>query len=290
MKYLFISLITIILFSFNSCDKNTKAEVPAFLYVDSIEIKINKASEGAPTHNITELWVYSDGKAVGVFNKGELIPIIIDDYKNPKIEIFAGIRANGSRSEIETYYLLNEILINKPLIPGEIDTISAVFQYEPDTKFVFVEDFENGNIFLKDLDGDKNTNIVNSSIDPATGKLCGRIELTEDKSVIAVTSSQEYFDLPKNTGNKVYLEIDYKNNTEFYIGIIGKEFDGTSHKVDIIFLKQKEDWNKLYLNLTNTIQNSALNSYQIYFRANHNDENTTSVIQLDNIKLLYLGR
>jgi hypothetical protein len=290
MRYFLIALLPILFFINYSCNIDSKANIPTYIYIDTIGIKINKYIEGAATHKITDLWVYSDGKAVGVFNIKQLIPILATDYSHPKIQIFAGIRTNGSKSEVETYYLLDDILIEKELISGEIDTLSAMFQYEEETKFVFNEDFENGNIFAKDLDNDKKTKIINSTSDIVSGKYCGRIDLNEENSIIDVTSLQEYYDLPIDKGNKVYLELDYKNNVEFYIGLIGKEVNGSSHKVDIIYLNKKEKWNKIYINLTTTILNSSLNSYKIYFRAKHNTENETSTIQLDNIKLLYLGR
>jgi len=290
MRYLLIALLPFLFFLNYSCNIDNKADLPAYLYIDSVGIKINKSIEGAPTHKITDLWVFSDGKAVGVFNSNQLIPILADNFSQPKIQIFAGIRANGSRSEIETYYLLDELLIEKELIHGKIDTISAFFEYDKNAKFIFTEGFENGNIFANDLDGNKKTKIINTTSNAISGNFCGRIDLNEENNIIDVTSLQEYYDLPKDDGNKVYLEIDYKNNVEFYIGIIGNEINGTSHKVDIIYLNKKESWNKLYLNLTTTILNSSLNSYRVYFRAKHNSENETSTIQFDNIKLLYLGR
>jgi hypothetical protein len=73
------------------------------------------------------------------------------------------------------------------------------------------------------------------------------------------------------------------------IGLTGKDIKtDKEYSSDIILLTEKENWNKLYLNLTSTIQQSGLGLYKINFRAEHADEKEKSEISLDNIKMLYL--
>lgn len=275
---------------FSSCNIGfDNAKIPHYLYFKTIDIKTKLQSEGAPSHKITELWIYADGQLLGAFDKEKLVPIISNN-EIVEINIFAGIRANGSKQDIQLYYLLKNISFNINYTEGKIDTLDAVFSYSENANFVFFEDFENGNIFTEDLDGDKNTGIAVSNTDAHTGLNCGRIVLNKEHPSLSVTSSSDFFQLPV-TGNYTFFELDYKCNADFIIGLTGKEHDtGKEYSSDIILLTKKENWNKLYLDLTGIIQNSGLGLYKVYFKSQHDDSTEKTEISVDNIKLLYLKK
>ncbi len=283
IKYAFIFLfLTIIQYS---CNEDS-AEIPAYIYIDKIALETNNTTQGAPTHNITDIWVYVNGLSTGVFNKKELIPVIASDYSTAEIILVPGIRDNGIKQDIENYFLYREIQLTEPLKAGEIDTITAVFHYVNHADFIFIEDFENGNIFNKEVDGDSFTKIKISEENPRSGKKCGIIELNTEHNNIETTTKSDYYNLP-DKGNLVYMEMDYKGDNELVVGISGKDINGSEYKSDFILLKQQENWNKIYLNLTKKIQDSGLESYRIYFKTTYDKTNGTSTIYLDNIKLLY---
>jgi len=283
IKFTFLLIFTIL--TLYSCNE-TEAVIPAYIYINNVSLETNNSTQGAPTQNITDIWVYVDGLSTGVFNKQQLIPIISDDYSTTEILLVPGIRDNGIKQDIQNYFLYKEIKLTNNLKPGEIDTISAVFQYVDHADFVFIEDFENGNIFNKDIDGDSYTSINISENNPRSGEKCGIIQLNTEHNHIETTTKFFYYNLPKS-GNLVYLEMDYKGDNEFVVGISGKDITGNEYKSDFILLKPQESWNKIYLNLTKEIQDSGLESYRIFFKAQHNDTNETTTIFLDNIKLLY---
>jgi hypothetical protein len=277
-------------FLFSSCNIGfDNADNPHYLYFKTIDVKTKQQAEGAPSHKITELWIYADGKLLGAFDKEKPIPVISNN-DIVEINIFAGIRANGSKQDIQLYYLLKNISFNLNFTEGRIDTMDAVFSYSENANFVFIEDFEIGNIFTEDLDGDKNTGISVSNTDPHSGLKCGSIILNKDHPSFYVTSSAAFFQLPL-TGNYTFLELDYKCNADFIIGLTGKEPDtGKEYSSDIILLTRKDNWNKLYLDLTSILQNSALGLYKVYFKSQHDDTLEKTEISLDNIKLIYLKK
>ena len=277
--------ILILTLSFFSCGKDS-AIIPSYLYIEQVKVLTNTAIEGAPTENITDIWVYVNNFPIGAFDKQKLIPILPDESGNQEVLLIAGIRDNGIKENIQQYYLYDQINITAQLVPGQIDTIQAVFRYNPDVTFVFVEGFESGNIFNTDIDGDEKTKIAITNQNPRSGNRSGIIELNAEHPSIEVTSSIEYYNLP-DKGNLTYLELDYYGNNEFIIGISGKDIEGNEYKSDFIVLKTKDDWNKIYLNLTKTIQDSGLKSYRIYFKAIFNNTKDSTNIFLDNIKLLY---
>ena len=283
IKSIFI-LFFVILFQY-SCN-DTGAQIPAYIYIDKIELETNNAIQGAPTQNITDIWVYVDGLSIGVFNKQQLIPILSDDFSNTEVILVPGIRDNGIRQDIQNYFLYKEISLKGNLKSGVIDTMNAVFKYVDHADFIFIEDFENSNIFNKDIDGDNFTSIKISKKNPRSGKKCGIIELDTQHKYLETTTKIGYYNLPKS-GNLVYMEMDYMGDNEFVVGISGKDIYGNEYQSDFIQLKSQENWNKIYLNLTKEIQESALESYKIFFKAQYNGKSETTTIYLDNIKLLY---
>ena len=272
-----------------SCNKDNEATLPAYIYIDSVVLKTKPSLQGAPTHNISEFWVFADGKPLGAFAKDKIIPVIADDYNNVELQIFAGIRENGIKSNVNTYYLYKDFNIKKALKQGEVDTIDVVYEYVDYAKFVFIEGFENSNIFTVDEDEDPLTKIELTKEEVCSGQFSGKIVLTKEHNKFIATSQLDYYEIPTK-GNLIYLELDYKGDIPFIIGVSGKDESGNEYKQDIILLKNKENWNKIYLNLTNTIQESALQSYRIYFSALHNEKADTSLLYFDNIKLLYSDR
>ena len=285
LLYIYILFAGILLLAIASC-KDDEAELPAYLFVKDFQMKTLPA-QGAPTHNIKDIWVYTSNDFLGVFDKQQLIPVILGDNKDTEVKLFAGIRENGIRQAVSQYFLYKEITIpNDRLIPGKIDSFVAIFQYVDHVEFVFIEDFENGNIFNQDIDGNPGTNIKITTESPAFGTQCGVINLNPENDYIEVTTKQDYRNLP-DKGNLVYLEMDYRCNNEFLVGISGKDITGEEYKSDFIILKEHEEWNKIYLNFTEKILNSGLESYRIYFKARYNEKNDTTSIYLDNIKLLY---
>jgi len=282
-------LLLLFAFVFHSCGKKTEAEIPAYIVIDSVGVNTDIGRQGAGSHNITDFWVYVNEDQIGVFNKKQLIPILAKNYNDINIKIYAGIRSNGLKNNIDIYFLYKNIELNKSLSPGEIDTINAIFKYDDYAKFVFVEGFENGNIFNKDDDGNYNTKISVTGEKAIYGNKCGLILLDKENNKIQVTTKDDFYDLPKE-GNKVFLELDYLCDTEFVIGISGKDELMHEYKEDVIILKKRDFWNKIYLNLTEYIKRGNLESYKVFFKATNPVESDQSKVFLDNIKLVYLNR
>jgi hypothetical protein len=264
-----------------------KAVTPHFIYFNSAQLVTNASTQGAPSHNISELWVVVEGKWIGTFDIKKPIPII-SDKSNVIVTVFPGIRANGSRQDARQYFLMQDINIELQFKEGTIDTIDAVFKYSDNTNFAFAEGFESGNIFTNILDSDPETSITVTQENPRSGGNCGKARLDKNHKRIVVTSSGDFFELPTR-GNMIFLEIDYRTNTELIIGLIGKDLiSGVEFSTELIYLKTQENWNKLYLDLTQSVRESGYSNFKIFFKAEHNEENDTSEVFLDDIKLLYL--
>jgi hypothetical protein len=93
------------------------------------------------------------------------------------------------------------------------------------------------------------------------------------------------FDLPKN--QEVYLEMDYKCNSSIVVGMYANG-SSTVNKNTIIYLNKKDDWNKIYISLTEIIANfSDALDYKLFFAIPRDTSLTQNEMFLDNIKLVY---
>lgn len=264
-----------------------QARSPHYIYFRSAELLTNSSTQGAPSHHISELWLFVEGQWHGTFDIQKTIPII-SDKNTVDVTVFAGIRANGSRQDARQYFLMQDISFELQYKEGSIDTIDAVFQYSDNTNFAFTEGFENSNIFTNILDSDPETSLSLTQENPRSGEYCGKATLDENHKRLVITSSGDYFELPTR-GNMIFLEIDYKANTELIIGLIGKDLiSGVEFSTELIYLRSQEEWNKLYLDLTPSVRESGYSYFKVFFKAEHNETIEKSEIFLDNIKLLYL--
>ncbi len=266
-----------------SCS-NYEAEHPSYVKITDIDINTNEFYQGAPTHDIKEVSVYLDNKYIGTFEKDKLIPVINNKIK-AKLKFYPLIRMNGINANLQNYFFLSEIEHEVPFEKGQIDTVNLQYEYKESINFAFVEGFENNNIFTEDLDDNPNTKVEISTEEPKSGDRCGKIQLDTMNKEIKFTSYL-FYQIPTD-GKKVILELDYRGNVGFVIGLIGREVDGNEYKKDFIFIRETDDWNKIYLDFTEELKRSKLESYRIYFYATHNKKIDKSFIFLDNIKLLF---
>ena len=286
---IFLIFLAIVIIYLTSCSKDIfQAENPKFIYFNDIQVK-PKTSEGANTHKIVDLWVYADGQLVGAFDKNKLIPVL---SKNDEIElnIFAGIRANGVKQNTQLYFMLDDINITTNNKKGTIDTLNAIFTYSENAKFAFIEDFEGGCIFNKDLDSDSTSSIIRSKNQPISGQYTGLMSMNKEHPFIQVTSGTNFYSIPA-TGYSTFLELDYKCNIDFIVGLLGQDkTTGKEYQNDVMYINKKEAWNKIYIDLTKPIQDSGLGLYKIYFSCEHEEKNSISEVYIDNVKLLYLKK
>lgn len=157
-KTLLFSLLGLIFIPFNSCELIDEPEqIPAYIQIDTMHVNANYNDEGTESHNIKDAWLFVNNQLIGPFELPMKAPVLEEGEQT--VEIFAGIDDNGVISLPEVYPFYNRYKINKTLIAGEAITIEPNIVYDEDTKFAFIEDFELGNLFGADIDGNDNTRI-----------------------------------------------------------------------------------------------------------------------------------
>lgn len=94
--------------------------------------------------------------------------------------------------------------------------------------------------------------------------------------------------LPVIGSQRIFVEVNYKSSHELVIGINAIiPLQANPVKIPIVVLKSTNEWNKIYLEITNPVHaNSDASSFQIYFFSNLSDLNSTGTVYLDNFKVI----
>lgn len=279
-KFLFYFLFLFCLLITFSCKKDSlKSPSASFIVVDKTSLKTT-SSQGANSHKITDIWYYVDGQFKGAFPVGSVMPIVAENDAN--ITLFAGIKNNGISATRVPYEFYKQISFNQSIESGKTYTISPEFEYTSNTIFNYIQDFNSSGSQFSSV-GDSSVVVVNSpslTYGATGGSLL--MGMSDAKPTAKIVQTIPYF-LPTG-GETIYLELDYKCNQSFVVGVIG----GGSDEREALTINPSDDWNKIYVQLTGVVSRQptyAIQGYQVFVRATK--EVNSPQIYLDNIKLIF---
>ena len=103
---------------------------------------------------------------------------------------------------------------------------------------------------------------------------------------ISEITTFELENLPQ-VGAPVFLELDYKCNTQFLVGVYVNYPQSVIQK-DLLWINPKEDWNKIYVNLTSTISEGInASSFKVFIGMKRDFELEKNELYFDNLKVVY---
>ena len=273
-----VKLLMIILSFFYSCDLvNIEEDIPSIINIESIEL------QGNHTSNITDAWVYIDNEFQGVYPLPANFPIL--KTGNQKITIEAGIKKNGISSSRVNYNYFISYKLDTVLSENKSIKLYPKVNYSL-TNFPYNENFEGIGSSLKVISDSLNHSLIKiyDSSNNKFGNYYVKSEISGEFGELFECNTNN-FNLPKNQA--IYLEMDYKCNSTFIIGIYAKN-NSTEIKTPIIYLNKKDSWNKIYISLTETIANyNEANEFKIFFALPRDTSLAHNEMYLDNIRLLY---
>lgn len=278
-------------FLFTGCYKfDGDQTVPSYISIDTIGLKTYYPDEGSNTSNVTDAWVYVNDKLIGVFELPAIFPVL---YRGPnELQIYPGIKLNGISSTRVPYPFYKPIIYdNFEFVEDSIHELkNIVTEYYPSTVFGWMEDFERpGNsldetsisdtVIMRTEPGDPNAYLSEHS------QYSGVVFLTEERAIYSAVSHSSY-QLPKQ-GSPVVLEIDYKTDNYFNVGLLIQEY-GTLIKLPLVIVNHSTDWNKIYINLgPNLSLHPNADSFKVLIEAGLETNKSSATIYMDNIKMLY---
>jgi len=274
MRFLYTFLIVILC----GCEIiNTEESIPSIIEIESISVN------GDHTENITDAWVYIDNEFQGVYPLPTSFPTLNTGSQTILIE--GGIKKNGIASSRIEYPFFSTYTIEADLIPNEKLTISPTVNYSL-TDFPYVEDFEGTGTILEVVTDSLNhaLEVIYDNSNPAFGNKHVKSVISGDANEIFECTTAN-INLPSD--KQVFLELDYKCNSTLVVGIYAN-LSSQVNKSAIIYLNEKEDWNKIYISLSEIISNNInAQSFKLFFGMSRDTSLTQNEMYLDNIRILY---
>lgn len=280
-SFFLIVLVSSILGLFSWSCKKYAAATPAFyLKANSVSVVTTSSVQGSNSSNISELWLYLNGKYQGAYAVGNLMPIP-NNNKNIKVDILAGIKNNGIKGTRIPFNFYETFTFDTIIETSKVVELPIKFKYNPNVKFAWVEGFDGGAGFSIVQSGVSSASFttINSGDNFEGNSL--KMQLTTNQTIAQIETAISYT-LPTGSSN-VYLELDYKCFKEFEIGLIA----GTTEK-PVFVINPSSAWKKTYINLAEMINSAPTsNSHKIYFKMKKSIDSEDARLFLDNIKLIH---
>ena len=269
---------------------NPPEQIPAYLRIETFVLN-TQGNEGSNSHKITDAWIYVGGEFLGAYPLPATVPVL--QAGEQELIIDPGIKDNGIEAlpEIYPYYQRFRTTLN--LKEGQTETIRPQTRYKENLTFALREEFETVFHSLSDdFDENEATSVSYDTGEAFEGSGSGRIVLTAANPTIEVASNIRLRTLPTDGSAQVYLEMDYKTDTKLDIGLRGYNTNGIGATSYSRGVNAKRSWNKVYINLTDPLIDSQLDSYQLMFRANFPSgeqgfNQSEAIILLDNLKIIH---
>mgnify|MGYP000753315878 CR=1 FL=1 len=266
---------------------NPDEGIPSYIQIDTIQLSTDYTAEGTESHKITDAWVYVNDQLIGTYELPATVPVLKSGSN--KIVVYAGIKMNGVSATRIPYPFYEPYEITTELFPDSIIKFEPVVHYYSSATFPWKEDFENPGYTLEITSmSDTTFDKVTGTADVFEGSSSGHFVMRNPPHILLECKTINEYALPKG-GKPVFLELNYKCNNTFRIGIFENEGGASNQVPQTIVINKSENWNKIYVNLTNEINLFAnATSYNVYFGVIPDDEsNPQPEVFIDNIKLVY---
>lgn len=280
MKYtLLLTLVSVLIIS--SCRKRD-IEDPSYMHITAIE-QANKPGQGTNRHDIQYVYTLIADNSIGTYLAPTTVPVLYDGNvtveARPMIKWFA-------RDGLHPYSMMKNYSQMLAFAPLSVDTLRPVFEYQDNVEFSWLEDFNDNSASLQLRSGTFDSfyvmNEANHSLDGTPYLL---ISMGNGEQFFEI-ESQDLFDLPVD-GREVILEIDYKTNVAFTIGLYATTSSQVITLPSVSPYSTEKVWRKGYVYLTDEVFNQGSSTrFRIFFRS-VNKEVVNPEIFIDNIKLLY---
>jgi len=261
-------------------------DVPMFLDIPSANFEVS-TGQGFGTSKITAVEVFADGFSIGTFELPAKVPVLSSgDSDNVEISIFPVIRNNGIISNQVKYPFYEREDFSFPFISGEVVTVIPSFKYRSDAIIETVCDFENNNCINIDIDLNFDLRFSQST-ETDFGDFCGKITLKDSIRFFEKASFQSVEKSILNS-NIVFLEMDYRCEQNFGVGLVLSGSGVPDFPAYTIVLNEQETWNKIYIEVSQLLEPTNIESFRVLIGTPI--EKTTSSetsIWIDNVKLVH---
>lgn len=287
-----IILLTLHLMGCKLIDKHE--EIPSFVHIESFILETTTL-QGSTNSKISDVWVYVNDNLEGVWELPATIPLHYQGSQN--IKFYAGIKKNGVSANRTQYPFYTPFEVTLDLVGDSIIQLDPHITYS-DKYSIWKEDFEDPGFKLNKNPGSDTSMFIVSSAD--YGNL-----LEGDAGLILMNSSNYYCemrtnelsfnDFPKLLEQPCYLEMNYKCNKSFIVGLLHKD-GGLPYyaTTPLITLNPTTDdngvdqWNKTYLYITDVTNfYPSATEFDIYISVTNSEAKDDLKLFFDNLKIIF---
>jgi hypothetical protein len=254
-------------------------------------------TQGDNNDDIVDAWVFVDGQEVGTFELPATIPVLHSG--SSVVTVLAGIKKNGLNSDRVVYPFYEAYEVTMELIPSEVDTLRPIVNYREGVTFPWLENFEDNSISLTGSGSGTTSDTFKITEDPEDVYNYDGINNSRSGETFIgngfqkwENSSVDQFDLPR-IGQDIYLEINFKCNTEFVAGIYPINSSIVTGVPIVNFFSTVDDdgdmqWKKAYISLKEDVNNPEFQNaeFKVFFFTQSSQGSSTKLF-LDNIKLIH---
>ncbi len=270
--------------------KDQAEQIPAYLTIQPFTVN---AEGGAALQKITDGWLYVNGEFLGAYTLPSTVPILAEGES--EIIIYPGVKENGIVATPNLYPFMVKYVGKATLTPAQTTEIKPVTSYDPDVQFAWTLDrstFDGGSsVVIKDRDGDTSRVFKISAAGGFTGK---GVVMEVDTPHVVMEIDTEKADLPTTREYPTWLELHYKSDIEFSLSLVGDDNPGAEQFFPVYQFNPTDGaWNKIYINLTESLLDSKLARHGLFFRAllrknlDGKYDQIKGTVQLDNIRVLH---
>jgi hypothetical protein len=288
-KHHFLSLLLLLALAC-SVEKST---IPSYIYIKKFKINTDLLIQGDTSQDIVDVWLFQNNEFKGSFGLPTYIPITEKDKKNIKLR--AGVKRSGQDDQRLNYLMFTDYDTILPLNDLGSDTISPVVSYLPNCKFPLLQDFDGNSSFFT-IENKKTGDSIAKINDLDAWKLNNNSAkfILSDSTYQLFYISKELNNLPGN-GVSLYLEVDYKCNDQFFIGLYVNPLVGDSKRYPVLTTNSTNGkWKKLYLDLatevgTEIAKTGSGTTFQIFFMVQKSGDPLVdnTHLYIDNVKLIH---
>ncbi len=272
---------------FTSCDLiNPDEDLPVYLEISKPKVRIHPDQNFLADVNVKDVWIYRNEEFLGIFPVPSTIPVFPGDRNN--LSISGGIALSGFSGFRSTYPFWRTVQVDLLATPIDTVPIQPIFEYfSPDTNLVFAfeETFDGGSLRLKNNIStlSNSVGIATSGIDPFE-KNAGLARFNASSNLMELTSTTSFL-LPQRGNNRIFIEVTYKNDIDFTVGMF---HDGVnfSEVAGNVFFNAKSDWNTIYIDVNDEVRSIPETvRFTLFIRADGQGE--TGEILFDNIRIVH---
>lgn len=279
-------LVFLLLLGAAACDD--PEPIPAYLRIEPF---IVDEKGGAGWQKITDGWLYVNNEFLGAYTLPATVPVLAEGESD--IVLFPGVKENGIVYTPNIYPFLARYETTVNLSPPGETVIQPRTEYEAAAIIPWEErgDFDGASdLQLINRDGDTTTSYVLTTEGAYAGK---SIRMEVDTAHTLIEIATEKVTLPTSAAQEVWLELHHNNDMPFTLILLSITPSSTEFAQAVYLFNDTEDWNKIYINLTEFLVASLQEEHRLVFRASlpkdekGNYTQPAGKVMIDNILLVH---